>query len=86
MAAEVSAALERQLQDAPPEHREAVLITLAEGADPEELRDAGVETTFVTRGGNIVAGRMTAEALSHARELGGVLKIESDDQMHALGE
>lgn len=86
MAAEVSAALERQLQDAPPEHQEAVLITLAEGADPEELRDAGVETTFVTRGGNIVAGRMTAEALSHARELGGVLKIESDDQMHALGE
>lgn len=86
MAAEVSAALERQLEDAPADYDEAVLITLGEGADPDELREAGVETTFITRGGNIVAGRMTADALSRARQLGGVLKIERDDQMHALGE
>lgn len=86
MAAEVSSSLERQLEDAPSDHREAVLITLDEGADPDALREAGVETTFVARGGTIVAGRMNADALGRARQLGGVLKIERDDQMHALGE
>lgn len=84
MAAEVSAALERRLEDAPADHEEAVLITLEEGADPEDLRSAGVQTSFATRGGTIVAGRMTADALSRARELDGVLRIEPDDQMHAL--
>lgn len=85
MTAKVSEGLiERLGADVPAHHREAVIMTVEPGTGREVLEGAGIEITFVSRDGRIVAGSTDAVALERAAALPGVLSIEADGEVRAL--
>lgn len=86
MATKVSERLiERFGGDVAADHREPVIMTVESGTGREVLEGAGIEITFVSRDGRIVAGSMDAVALERAAALSGVLSIEADGEVRALG-
>lgn len=86
MAARVSEGLvERFAGEVAPDHREPVIMTVESGTGREVLEGAGIEITFVSRDGRIVAGSMDAVALERAAALSEVLSIEADGEVRALG-
>ncbi len=72
---------------ATPEHREMVIVTLADGADGSELSRLGMDVTVQMRNRPIAMGSITAAALQALSNWEGVVRIEPDKpDMQALDD
>ena len=67
-----------------PEHREAVIVTLAPGTDTQSLQAAGMHIEHAMKNKSIVSGTLNADAFNKLRSLPGVDRIEPDGAMKAL--
>ncbi|ASJ73737.1 hypothetical protein [Granulosicoccus antarcticus] len=70
--------------DLDPEHREAVIVTLTPGTDPQNLQAAGMRIEHTMKNRPIVSGTLNAAAFNDLRSLAGVERIERDGPMKAL--
>ena len=69
-----------------PNHREPVIVTLRDGARPEQLQQAGMRIDAVMRNQPIVTGTIDVATLHSLSELDEVVRVEPDGSMHALGK
>lgn len=69
-----------------PTHVEAVVVTLRPGAPPAQLERAGMQVEHTIRARPIAAGKVDARTLEALSRLDGVVRIELDSAMRALGD
>jgi hypothetical protein len=69
-----------------PNHVEAVIVTLAPDADVAQLKHTGMHIERTMRNLPIVTGKIDAAALHALSLLDGVVRVELDSTMRALGD
>jgi len=68
-----------------PDHREAVIVTLAAGGDARALERAGMRVEHAMSARPIVSGSIDARTLEALAAMDDVVRVELDSSMRALG-